>query len=161
MISLFIILFLRIVNSYCIAYMEQFFNFVRKNAMKMRRMQIIANYVDLHHCILLIRCFNLLIVFLDIDMFNYLYLMLFFRLTLPLSCTTYVFHLEYFLFLQVVSFYSQNTLYKWNIQYLIALIFFIACGHNYDDSQWISKQRQTKWIETYPSHMTNATFLPC
>ena len=46
-------LFARIENSCILAYMEYFFSFMWKNALKMRRMWKSANYADPHHRILL------------------------------------------------------------------------------------------------------------
>ena len=46
-------LFVRIVNSCFITYMERFFSFMWKNALiKMPRMRMLANYADPHRCVL-------------------------------------------------------------------------------------------------------------
>ena len=47
-----LVLLVRIVKSFFLAFVEQFFSFMRKNILKMRRMRKLVNYVDLHHRIL-------------------------------------------------------------------------------------------------------------
>ena len=44
-------LFVRIVNNWFLAYIEQFFSLMLKKALKMQGMQMRTNYVDLHHYI--------------------------------------------------------------------------------------------------------------
>ena len=52
MISLFAVFAYEDSKSCFLAFEEQFFSFMWKNALKMRRMRKLVNYADPHHCIL-------------------------------------------------------------------------------------------------------------